>query len=141
MARQLHANEARADRAHSGAQEAMPDISPADQTGTRGVPAGRAPGPDIAVTRRFLDCTHGGALVEYALLVSLIAGAALAAVLNFGVTLEAFYTQINNEIALTLGNGEGPPAENGNSRPGNQPSHAGGNGLGPCNNPGRGPHC
>lgn len=101
---------------------------------------------------RFRRCEAGGVLVEYALLVSLIAGGTIAAILTFGTTLGAYYTQIGNELALVLGDGQGAPGANGD--PPAQPSPPGHGGTppgqggappggGPCNNPGQGrpPHC
>ncbi len=52
----------------------------------------------IAAVRKFAAEEEGATLVEYSLLVALLAAASIAVLYGFGQNIKGLYTQVNNAV-------------------------------------------
>jgi pilus assembly protein Flp/PilA len=52
----------------------------------------------VAAARKFAAGEEGATLVEYSLLVALIAAASIAILYNFGQNIQGLYTQVNTAV-------------------------------------------
>ena len=89
-----------------------------------------------AVIRRLIRQSHGQDLIEYGVLVGMIAAGVILAASQIGVKVPAYYTNVAEELPGGGNPGSGNPG-NGNPNPGNPGNGNPGNGN-PVGNPGSG---
>src|SRR5688572_24416607 len=90
-----------------------------------------------AVLRRLVRQTHGQDLIEYGVLLAIVAAGVLLAVSQLGVKVPGYYITTNEALPGGVSPGRGGNPGNGNPNPGNPGNGNPGNGN-PVGNPGPG---